>query len=339
MAHSALGQIALSHANFAAARLHYEASLAGARAIEAVKYIVLALDRLAYLAKESGDYQRARTLLEEASTVSRGIGNRHGIAEGLSIARDGGDLSSAAGALNRLGELARIRGLDAEAAAHYRESLALWRELGQPQEAALVLHNLGHVGLRTGDINAARDAFGESIATWRRLSNPLGIALCLFGYAGLAIAAGAAACAARWIGAASVVLEQLGVVADKADRSAHERLIAAARSQLDAPAYRAACEAGRALRVEDAAAEALAFGAAVDADAAQPLPQAYPHGLTEREVEVLRLLAAGLTNAGIAERLVISPRTVNTHLTAIYSKLDVSSRSAATRLAIEHDLV
>jgi LuxR family transcriptional regulator, maltose regulon positive regulatory protein len=61
-------------------------------------------------------------------------------------------------------------------------------------------------------------------------------------------------------------------------------------------------------------------------------------GLTAREVEVLRLLAAGLTDAQIAGQLVISPRTVNVHLTSIYRKIAVSSRAAATRYAIEHHL-
>ncbi|HBE26894.1 MAG TPA: hypothetical protein DDW33_14550, partial [Ktedonobacter sp.] len=60
---------------------------------------------------------------------------------------------------------------------------------------------------------------------------------------------------------------------------------------------------------------------------------------TAREVEVLRLLAQGWTDHQIAERLVISPRTVNKHLTTIYSKIRVPSRSAATRYAIERKLV
>lgn len=64
----------------------------------------------------------------------------------------------------------------------------------------------------------------------------------------------------------------------------------------------------------------------------------YPAGLTRREVEVLRLVAHGLTNANVAEQLVISPRTVNTHLTSIYRKLNTSSREAAIRFALEHGL-
>jgi len=68
-------------------------------------------------------------------------------------------------------------------------------------------------------------------------------------------------------------------------------------------------------------------------------PPAYPAGLSAREVEVLRLVANGMTNALVAKELFISPNTVNRHLNSIYSKLGVSSRAAATRFAAEHLLV
>ncbi|MEZ4621117.1 MAG: LuxR C-terminal-related transcriptional regulator [Caldilineaceae bacterium] len=68
-------------------------------------------------------------------------------------------------------------------------------------------------------------------------------------------------------------------------------------------------------------------------------PPAYPAGLTTREVDVLRLLAQGLTYAQIAGQLIITRRTVNAHLTTIYDKLGVHSRSAATRFAVAHHLV
>ena len=60
---------------------------------------------------------------------------------------------------------------------------------------------------------------------------------------------------------------------------------------------------------------------------------ARPAGLTEREVEVLRLVAIGLSNDDIARRLVISPRTVHTHLRALFAKLGVSTRAAAAHEA------
>ena len=69
------------------------------------------------------------------------------------------------------------------------------------------------------------------------------------------------------------------------------------------------------------------------------MPISNPAGLTPREVEVLRLVAQGMTNEQVANQLVISPRTVDTHLTSIYGKIGVSSRSAATRYAFEHRLV
>ncbi len=63
-----------------------------------------------------------------------------------------------------------------------------------------------------------------------------------------------------------------------------------------------------------------------------------PRELSAREVEVLRLVAEGLTDAQVAERLFLSTRTVNQHLRSIYNKLGVSTRLAATRFALEHGL-
>ena len=54
---------------------------------------------------------------------------------------------------------------------------------------------------------------------------------------------------------------------------------------------------------------------------------------------MLQLVSEGLSDAEVAERLFLSRRTVGTHLTAIYTKLNVSSRAAATRFAVEHGLV
>jgi DNA-binding NarL/FixJ family response regulator len=65
---------------------------------------------------------------------------------------------------------------------------------------------------------------------------------------------------------------------------------------------------------------------------------AYPANLSAREVEVLKLVAKGLTNAEIARDLFISPNTVSRHLNSVYRKLGVTSRAAATRFATEHSL-
>ena len=65
----------------------------------------------------------------------------------------------------------------------------------------------------------------------------------------------------------------------------------------------------------------------------------YPADLSEREVEVLRLVARGLSDAEVAEILIISPRTVNAHLRSIYSKLNITSRHSATHFALKHQLI
>jgi HD-GYP domain-containing protein (c-di-GMP phosphodiesterase class II) len=76
--------------------------------------------------------------------------------------------------------------------------------------------------------------------------------------------------------------------------------------------------------------------------AGQPPPRVrtvWPAGLSDREVEVLRLVARGLSNRAIAERLYISPRTAEHHVQHIYTKLGASTRAAAAMFAMEHGLL
>jgi DNA-binding CsgD family transcriptional regulator len=109
-------------------------------------------------------------------------------------------------------------------------------------------------------------------------------------------------------------------------------------------ACRALDDADAAALELDAAADAFReLGARPDLVRVRALldePAARPAGgLTAREGEVLRLVAAGKTNRAIADELVISDRTVGRHLSNIFDKLGVSSRSAATAWAYEHGLV
>ncbi|HET8631065.1 MAG TPA: helix-turn-helix transcriptional regulator, partial [Thermomicrobiales bacterium] len=90
------------------------------------------------------------------------------------------------------------------------------------------------------------------------------------------------------------------------------------------------------LEARPALARADALAARLAAPGAPP--PARPAGLTAREAEVLRLVAAGLSDAQVAAQLFVSPHTVNAHLRSIYGKLGVTSRAAATRFALEHHL-
>jgi DNA-binding NarL/FixJ family response regulator len=81
------------------------------------------------------------------------------------------------------------------------------------------------------------------------------------------------------------------------------------------------------------------LGAAPDLARLDALPTEDRHGLTARELEVLRLVASGASNKAIAAELVLSEKTVERHLSNIFAKLGVSSRAAATAFAYEHRLV
>ena len=79
--------------------------------------------------------------------------------------------------------------------------------------------------------------------------------------------------------------------------------------------------------------------AVIEAAGAMRPRVAWPNDLTEREVEILRLTARGMTNKEIASALVISPRTVGNHLAAVYGKIDRRTRAGAAVFAVEHGLL
>jgi HD-GYP domain-containing protein (c-di-GMP phosphodiesterase class II) len=100
-------------------------------------------------------------------------------------------------------------------------------------------------------------------------------------------------------------------------------------------------DAARALQAEVPARrlDADAVGAVVEAAGLPHRPASWPNDLTQREVEVQRVLARGLTNREIADVLIVSPRTVQHHLASVYDKIGVRSRAGAAVFAIEQGLV
>ena len=139
--------------------------------------------------------------------------------------------------------------------------------------------------------------------------------------------------AVRLWGAVEVLPEAAGIWISPIERADFERAVVAAWTE------------GRAMTPEQAIA---ARGQLLIPDRTHKNARAnwpkrpvalYPNDLTEREVEVLLLVARGLTDGQVAELLVISPRTANAHLRTIYSKLGITSRHAATLFALEHHLI
>jgi len=229
----------------------------------------------------------------------------------------------------------------------FAESLATLKEKSEDWWAtAEALIGLARVVALQGEVEEARALYQESLDLVARTTGCKEfIPTSLEGLANVAMAQDEPVWAARLWGAAEALREAIGTPLPPVERADYEAAIIAARTSLGENAFTTAWAQGRTMTPEQAL--------AAQGPAEMPLPTptgppstppakttpTYPAGLTTREVKVLRLLAQGLTDAQIAEQLVISPRTVNNHLTSIYSRIQVSSRSAATRYAIEHRLV
>jgi predicted ATPase/DNA-binding CsgD family transcriptional regulator len=330
-------------------------SLQLSRRLEDKQGIASALEGLALVARTGGRYAAARGMYEEAREIFRELGDEWGVAhslhyEGISVWQQGKhaealplleeslklyrELEDRQGIAGVLHLLRVAQGDPATARALCEESLNICREIGDKRGMARGLIGLGEVALGQGDPATARAAYEESIAMFRELGDRWFLAVSLDGLAGVVAAEGQFVRAARLLGTAEALLEVIGAPLPLHCRPAHERTLAALRARLDEETFAVAWAEGRSMTPEQTV-------AALEQPGVEPaVPSSpYPAGLTAREVEVLRLVAEGLTDAQVAEKLFISLRTVNAHLRSIYTKLGVGSRSAATRYAIEHRLI
>jgi non-specific serine/threonine protein kinase len=326
-------------------------------------HVARALRSAGKLAWEQADYARAAALLDEAAALSRSLGDEGGTARALLnlgvVAEKQGDDDQAAvryaealdhfrrlddrpGMANALMDLAdtafRQGDLDRSAVLG-DEALALSREIGDATLEALAWQNLGQLALARGDLEPAWTSYTTGLRLFVRLRNAWGIADAQGGWAGLAAATGEGERAARWLGTARAICAALGTPSVP-HHAQYARSRATARLRLASAAFDAAFAAGTAVSPEEAAEEALAWSLPTDRPQAtvRLSDPAAAFGLTEREREVLLLLATGRTNNEIAEALYISPRTAGTHVGRILEKLGVNSRAAAVAIAFQHGL-
>ena len=284
--------------------------------------IAHALSQLAQvLIVSQSDQARVPSLLEECLALSREIGFKEGIAASFwlsgQVALGQGDLVTAHSLAER--------------------SVVLYKEMGHLHGTAESLSAFGKVLAAEADYAAARTRYEEGLEISGALGEKWISAICLLGLGEVVAAQRQLAWAAQLWGAADILRDTIGVPIPPIELADYERALSAARVHLGERAFAAAWSQGRSMTPEQA----------VAAQGQKPIPSSttiatllpiYPAGLTAREVEVLRLLAGGLTDVQIAEKLVLSPRTVHAHVSSIYSKLGVTSRSTATRFAMEHHL-
>ncbi|MGH9151375.1 MAG: LuxR C-terminal-related transcriptional regulator [Acidimicrobiales bacterium] len=200
-------------------------------------------------------------------------------------------------------------------------------------ERARILAAFVEITLAAGDVDAARSATDGLDQLAAAFDSSFLRAAAARGRGEVLLADGDAPAACRVLRAAWRAWQEL----DAPYEAARVRvLVARACGQLgDHDTAEMELDAARAVFEALGAAPALAR---VEELSRRPAPGS-PAGVTRRELEVLRLVAAGNTNREIAGSLVISEKTVARHLTNIFAKLGVSSRSAATSYAYEHDLM
>jgi len=357
-----LAHVAFARWDLAAARSLFEESLVFLRETGDKTLTAWALGALALVVLYQGEYARVHPLAEQAGETFREVGDTSGVAmalmtlarvvfwqgdlaraqtlaeEVLARASETGITSAEALALALQGEITLAQGETTTARLLIEQSHTLWQEVENQGMLAWTLSLLGKVLAAGGDHTAARTAYEESLLRGLAVVE---IAPTLEGLAVVAAAQGETTWAVRLLAAAAALRDSLGAPLPPVYGADYERCVAAARAQLGEQAFAVMWAEGRGMTWKQALA---ARGLVTIPRETPPTPPAKspptsPFGLTVREVEVLRLLAQGLTDAQIAAQLIISPRTVNTHLKAIYGKIQVSSRSAATRYALDQHLI
>lgn len=367
-----LGYAAMERGDYAGAHTLAEKALTLARETDSIWCIACSLAALASLAFHQAEYGRARALIEESLALHRKTGNIEEIAyalwllafitfsqgdpvkayalgeESLIFYRETGDKRGIGYALVILGLATCLQGDYVLARSLLEEGLRMHKAVGDRRGVIWGLYGLGWAALAQSSYATAQALFEESLTILLgRLDFDyrLFVALCLEGLAGAVAVQGQLVWAIRLLGAAETLREINHTPLPDVARAAYEHLVAFLHAQVDEPAFSAAWREGRAMTPAQVLGQQVPImpPEAVPAATKQPssvkLSPTCPDKLTKREVEVLRLVAQGLTDVQVAERLTISPRTVHTHLSSIYSKLRITSRYAAMRYALDHKIV
>lgn len=359
---SGLGRVHYARGKLAEAQRALQESLALFQDQADGAGIAHALYGLARAQAAEGDYGAGRELIEEALALRRSSGRAWDVGMALyvaaSLALFEGDVAVARARINEAvsvfenvdsatglmitrcwsGWVAVEEGKPDQAQGLLEEALATARELGSRRNVALSLVGLGDVALRREDGGAAGRYFEEAVPVAREIQERQILAMSLEGLGVASLAQEQPEAAARWLGAATALRNHWRLPLPPYRRERVMQHVGDVRRELDEAAFRAAWEAGQRTS-PDLPAEAHQGDVVPPPPETEPEEREAPASLTPREVDVLRLVVEGLTDPEIAEELVISPRTVHAHLRNVYGKLDVHSRTAAARIALEHDLI
>jgi DNA-binding CsgD family transcriptional regulator len=324
---SGLALIARSKHAFGQARLLYEESLAILREQDDQWQLADTLYSLARLCVFQQDYRASQAFCEESLALFRALGDQYNVANTL-IGQ---------------GLLALLQGDPVTADQLIQEGLPTLQALGDRRSIGLGFYFLAQSALAQGKAAQAQQLCTEAVAQFRAVGEKRYLAECLHHLATAVASQGHVVWTARLLGAAAALFKTLGASPYPNWRASYDYTVATTRATLGEDQFAASWQEGQTMTLEavlTAPAPAPLLSQHPADELLRPSPARAPADeLTAREVEVLCLLAQGFTNAQMAERLVISPRTIHAHVRSIYSKLGIPSRVAATHYAIEHHLL
>ncbi|MCO5211310.1 MAG: tetratricopeptide repeat protein [Caldilinea sp.] len=357
-----LGWLAIRQGEYATARRYLEESLSAARSHGNRDYIVEALGLLGQLAEQTGDFALAAAYLEECVSVARLWGKEPNIAFNLAKLahlRTGQGDYDAAGELydeadslmaqsisliapvelrNGMGSLALQTQAYGNARLFFEESLHLAQISGDRLGSAQALVGLGLAALRQDEIADAGHHFLGA------LQEAAGIGFAPILTESIAAVAELRAAEGDVTYAAQLAALAAGHPAAGAETRQHAATVLAELLPQLSPERRAAITESE-IRVDLAAvagrliAELSGRGKATVAAGAAPDTPVLIEALSERELQIVRMVAAGKSNRTIGRELYLALGTVKSHLHHIYQKLSVDSRTQAIARAIELDLL
>jgi DNA-binding CsgD family transcriptional regulator len=209
--------------------------------------------------------------------------------------------------------------------------LAIARESGDSRGQVLCICNLAQSARLGGELDQAAAYYLEGLRLAHRVGARESILGSLAGIGGLAVERREFEPAARLLGTTAALIDRLGAPLQPAEQTQFDHDVGATRSALPEDVFSRAWSRGRSLTLDMAVAQVL--------EEAEAVASSPSHDLSDRELEVMRLLVRGMTDREIATALCISPGTAMTHVKRIRGKLGVRCRGAAVAFAVRHGLV
>ena len=313
------------------------------------------VQRLGSIAREEGRYSDARKLHSESLAIWAELGDAAGVAasqdflgfaawlsgdpatalelsgQALAFFQAAGRRQEAASALLHIGVAGGLSGDAERGAALLLESLEIATQTGYREVTAWALHELALI-IADDDVEAAADMLAESLEIHLSLGDRWRVASVVETIAALVVCQQDPYVAVTMLGAMAGLRKALRTPVPPAERPGYDKCLRGLRQSLGAGRFRSAWLLGEPMpldEVADACLRAIEAARGTSGDARLLAGLASSYGLTEREVDVLRLVGRGLTNREIGKELLISTGTVGVHVSNILRKLGVSTRVQA----------